>query len=164
MRRRLSALPGVVAFADSRALRDTVDSYLGLYYVFVGVMRLLGSAMAFALLYNSIQTNLADRSVEVATLRAAGTPFGVLARMITGENVLLTTLGIVPGLLVGYAVASLFMTSFSSDQFNFYLQMRTSTLVLSALAMIAVALLSQIPGLRALKRLDIAAVVRERSA
>ncbi len=27
--RRLSALPGVVAFADSRALRDTVNSYLG---------------------------------------------------------------------------------------------------------------------------------------
>ncbi len=84
--------------------------------------------------------------------------------MITGENVLLTALGIAPGLLVGYEVARLFMDSFSSDQFSFELQIRTSTLVLSSLAMVAMALLSQIPGLRALKRLDIAAVVRERSA
>ncbi len=164
MRRRLSRLPGVVAFEDSQQLRETVDGYLGLYYAFVGIMLALGAAMAFALLYNGIQANLAERSVEVATLRAAGIPFRSLARMITAENVLLTLLGIVPGLVAGYLVARGFMASFSSDQFSFELEFRTSTLVLSSLAILLVALLSQIPGLRAVRGLDIAAVVRERSA
>ena len=36
------------------ALRETVDEYLGLFYVFIGVMLIFGAAMAFALLYNSI--------------------------------------------------------------------------------------------------------------
>lgn len=164
MRRELSSLPGVVAFVDSNALRGVVDDYLGLYYAFVGVMLLFGAAMAFALLYNSIQANLAERSVEVATLRAAGTPFRTLSRMITAENVLVTAIGIVPGLLVGYEVARLFLASFDNDAFSFDLRIRVSTLVLSALAILLVSLLSERPGLRAVRRLDIAKVVRERAA
>ncbi len=164
MRRRLSALPGVVAFTDSNALLDTVDSYLGLYYAFVGMMLIFGAAMAFALLYNAIQANLTERSVEVATLRAAGTPFSTLARMITAENFLVTAVGIVPGLIVGVEVCRIFLASFASDSFSFDLQIRTSTLVLSAAAILLVSLLSQLPGLRAVKRLDIAEVVRERAA
>jgi len=164
MRRRLSALPGVVAYSDSNALREAVDEYLGLFYLFVGVMLLFGAAMAFALLYNSTQANLAERSVEVATLRAAGTPFRTLSRMITAENFLVTAIGIVPGLLIGVEVSRLFLGSFSSDAFSFELQVRTSTLVLSSVAILAVSLLSQRPGLRAVKRLDIARVVRERAA
>jgi putative ABC transport system permease protein len=164
MRRRLSALPGVVAFSDSNALRDTVNEYLGLFYAFVGIMLLFGAAMAFALLYNSIQANLAERAVEVATLRAAGIRFRTLSRMITAENVLVTAIGIVPGLIVGVEVSRLFLASFNSDSFSFDLQVRASTLVLSALAILAVSLLSERPGLRAVKNLDIARVVRERAA
>jgi putative ABC transport system permease protein len=120
--------------------------------------------MAFALLYNSIQANLAERSVEVATLRAAGTPFRTLSRMITAENFLVTAIGIVPGLIVGVEVSRLFLASFESEAFSFELQIRASTLVLSAIAILAVSLLSERPGLRAVKRLDIARVVRERAA
>jgi putative ABC transport system permease protein len=56
------------------------------------------------------------------------------------------------------------MGSFSNDQFSFDLEMRTSTLVLSALAIVIVALISQVPGIRALRRIDIASVIRERAS
>ncbi len=164
MRARLSELPGVVAYEDSQALLDTVDQYLGLYYAFIGVMLVFGGAMAFALMFNSMNSNIAERSVELATLRAAGTPYRTLARTITAENVLVTLLGIAPGLIAGYLVADLFLGSFSSDQFDFTLQMRASTLVLSSVAILIVALLSQIPGLRAVRRIDVAEIVRERAA
>jgi putative ABC transport system permease protein len=164
MRETLSRQPGVAAFADSKALLDYMNQYLGLYYLIIGLMVLFGGAMAFALLYNVIQANLAERAVEVATLRAAGTPFATLARMITVENVLITGIGIVPGLLIGYELARVFMGQFSYDWFSFEVQARSSTFVLSAAAILVVALLSQLPGLRAVKRLDVASVVRERSA
>lgn len=164
MRRRLSALPGVAAFADSKALLDYVNEYLGLYYLMIGLMVLFGGAMAFALLYNVIQSNLAERAVEVATLRAAGMPFSTLARMITTENVIVAAIGLVPGCLIAYWVAKLYMGQFSTDWFSFGVRTHPSTFVLSALAILAVALLSELPGLRAVKRLDVAAVVRERSA
>ncbi len=164
MRRTLSAAPGVTAFVDSKALLEYVNGYLGLYYLMIGLMVLFGGAMAFALLYNVIQSNLAERAVEVATLRAAGMPFGALARMITVENVLVASLGIVPGCLLAYELARLFMGQFSTDWFSFGIVARPSTFVLSALAILVVALLSELPGLRAVKRLDVAEVVRERSA
>ena len=71
----------------------------------IGLMVLFGGAMAFALLYNVIQSNLAERSVEVATLRAAGMPFATLARMITLENAVVAAIGIIPGCLIAYELA-----------------------------------------------------------
>ena len=164
MRNRLSSLPGAVAFSDTRALYDAANSYLGLFYAFVGIMLIFGGTMAFTLLFNAMTTNIAERVVEVATLRAAGARHRTLARMITAENVLMTLIGIGPGLLVGYELARLFMGQFSNDQFDFDLQIRASTFILSALAILVVALLSQLPGLRAVRRLDVAEVVRERAA
>jgi putative ABC transport system permease protein len=164
MRERLSALPGAVAFSDTRALYDTANSYLGLYYAFVGMMLIFGGALAFTLLFNAMTSNIAERVVEVATLRAAGAPHRTLARMITAENVLMTLIGIGPGLLIGYELARVFMAQFTNDQFDFDLEIRASTFVLSALAILVVALLSQVPGLRAVRRLDVAEVVRERAA
>jgi putative ABC transport system permease protein len=162
-RRAIAALPGVVAVEDSRALLATFKRYLGLFYAFVGIMLLFGAVMAFALLFSAMTSNIAERSVELATLRAAGIGHRELARLITAENVLVVIAGILPGLLVGYEVARLFMASYSTDWYRFDLHMRTSTPVLAALAILLVALVSQRPGLRAVRRLDIARVVRERS-
>jgi putative ABC transport system permease protein len=164
MRRRLNAVPGVAAFADSKALVEYMNEYLGLYYLVIGLMIIFGGAMAFALLYNVIQSNLAERAVEVATLRAAGMPFGDLARLITLENAAVAALGLIPGCLLAYELSVLFMSQFSTDWFSFGVDARPSTFVLSCLAIMAVALLSQLPGLRAVKRLDVAEVVRERAA
>ncbi|MCB0828100.1 MAG: ABC transporter permease [Solirubrobacterales bacterium] len=163
MRRRLSSLPGVAAYEDSQAIKTAVDQYLGLFYAFVGVMLVFGGAMAFALIFNSMSSSISERRVEMATLRASGAPAPMLARLVRAENLINVAIGIVPGLIVGYAAAAGFMASFGSDQFNFDLQMRGSTLVLSAVAIVIVALISQIPGLRALRRINVATIIRERS-
>ena len=157
MRRRLSALPGVVAFVDSKALIDTSTNTSASSTPSSGSMLLFGAAMAFALLYNSIQANLAERSVEVATLRAAGMPFRTLSRMITAENFLVTAIGIVPGLIVGVEVSRLFLASFASDSFTFDLQVSDLDPRPLRAGDPRRRLLSELPGLRAVKKLDIAA-------
>jgi putative ABC transport system permease protein len=163
MRAELAALPGVSAVSDSRALLDSFNKLLGFFYAIVAIMLICGAALAFALLYITITTNTAERTTELATLRAAGAPHRTLARMITAENAVTISLAIPPGLIAGYLTARAFMASFNSDAYSFDLQMRPSTLVLSALAILLVALLSQRPSLRAIERLDVAQVVRERS-
>ena len=162
-RHAIAALPNVAAVTDSRELLDTFNRYLGLFYAFVGIMLVFGALMAFALLFKAMSSNIAERSVELATLRAAGIGHHELARLITAENALVVVAGIAPGLLVGYEVARLFMASYSTDWYSFDLHMRASTPILAALAIVLVALLSQRPGLRAVRHLDIARIVRERS-
>jgi putative ABC transport system permease protein len=159
----LEDVEAVVAVVDSRALYDMFQEFLGFFYMFVGIMLAFGAVMAFALIFNTISVNVAERESEYATMRANGLSQRKLASLITGENLLLTALGIVPGLIVGYAVAALFMQSYSSDMFTFGLDMNWATLVLSALAMLLVALLSVIPAIRTVQHLDISKVVRERS-
>ena len=163
MRTRLSDLPGTAAFADSRALYEMFRSYIGLFYAVVGVMLAFGAVMAFGLIFNTMSVNISERTVEIATLMAAGVDRGTLIRLITYENMILSALGVIPGLAAGYLVSKLFMDSYSSDLFAFDLHIEPLTLALSAAAIMAVALLSQWPGLRALRNFDVATIVRERA-
>ncbi len=159
----LNALSGVAVVVDSRALYEMAQSYMGLFYAFVGLMVVLGGVMALALIYTTMSSNISERLTEMASLRAAGMGRRRLTMLITSENMLLTVLGIIPGLIVGYYAAAAFMTSFSSDLFTFDLVLRPWTPVAVALALLTAALVSQWPVLRAVERIDIAKVVRERS-
>ncbi len=159
----IEALDITAAVIDSRGLYDMFQEFLGFFYAFVGIMLAFGAVMAFALIFNTISVNVAERKGEYATMRANGLSQRRLASLITGENLLLTALGIIPGLIVGYVVAAVFMQSYTSDMFTFKLDMNWTTLVFSSLAMLLVALLSVIPAIRTIRRLDIASVVRERS-
>ena len=47
MRAPLSAIEGVDAFVDSDALYDLAQQFMALFYVFVGVMIVLGGVLAF---------------------------------------------------------------------------------------------------------------------
>ena len=156
-------VPSVVAAVSTTALRDMFDQYLALFYAFVGVMLVLGGILAFALIFNMITAALAERAAELATMRASGLSVAQVNRMITIETLLLTLLGIPLGLLAGYLTAAAFMSSFSSDLFSFDLDMNPWTLLWTSLAVLVVALMSQLPGMRAVARLDIATVVRQRS-
>jgi len=163
VRAAVTELPEVVAFEDANAIYDTIQRYMVLFYGFVGMMLLFGSAMAFALIFNAMSVNIAERSREVATLLAVGMERKTISRLVTAENLLVVLAGIPIGLVAGYFVSSLAMASFESDMFTFDLYMRPTTLLFSAMAIIGVALISGWPGLRALRRLDIPTIVKERS-
>lgn len=161
---RLRSVAGVAAVIDARGLERAAQSLMGLFYAFVGAMLVLGAVMAFALLFNLMSANIGERVTELAALHASGMSGGQLSRAITAENVLLTLAGIVPGLVVGYIGAAEFMASFSSDLFSFELHVRPTTFLFTALGVVAAALVSQLPILAAVRRIDIAQVVRERAS
>ncbi len=164
VRRAVSDLPGVLAYVDTSALADLYDEFSGLFYIFVGAMLALGAAMAFAIIFTTMSVNIVERRRELATLRAAGVRYRAIARLVGGENMLVAALGVVPGLILGMLSARVMLQTYSSDQFTLDLYVRPLTLVLASLAIMAVAALSQVPGLRAVRRMDVAEVVRERAA
>lgn len=163
VRGAIQSVPGVVAATSARALEDAVGSFMGFFYAFVGVMLAFGGMLAFGIIFNTMSVNLSERQVEVATMEAAGVTEGRIARLITAENTIVTLIGIVPGLLFGFLIAQQFMAEYNSDQFTFALSIRWTTLALSALFILVVTLVSQWPGLREIRRLDIAKIVRERA-
>jgi putative ABC transport system permease protein len=164
LRTAVTQLPQVGAFEDAKVIYDMMQRYMVLFYAFVGIMLVFGGAMAFALIFNAMSVNIAERTREVATLLAVGTERRDISKYITAENLLVASIGIPVGLVVGYFAAKEAMASFSSDLFAFDLYIQPSTYLLAALAIIVVALISQIPGLRAIRRINIPQIVKERSA
>ena len=65
--------------------------------------------------------------------------------------------------LVGYYLARWFMTSYETEGYQWELHLSTTTTLAVAAGVVVAAVLSQLPALRALRRIDVARIVRERS-
>ncbi|WP_369797514.1 FtsX-like permease family protein [Nocardia sp. CNY236] len=163
IRAAVTRLPGTVAYTDTLALRATFDRFLGLFWVFIAVMLGFGAILAFTVIYVTMTVNLAERTTELATLRAAGVANRRLTAALAAENLTATALATPLGLGAGIAVAWAFLRSFSSDMFTMHLSLGASAPALAVAAVLVAAGLSQLPALRFLQRIDIARVVRERA-
>ncbi|OEU87627.1 cell division protein FtsX [Streptomyces abyssalis] len=163
VRQDVTALDGVVAYADSQAVKRQIDRYMTLFWVFVGIMLLLGGVLALTVIYVTMTVNIAERTGELATLRAAGVPLRRIAGLLAAENLTATALAVPVGLAAGFAAARESLNSFSSDMFSIRLEIGWPVVVAAAAAVLGASLLSQIPAVRAVQRLDVARVVRERA-
>ncbi|MEV0271456.1 FtsX-like permease family protein [Hamadaea sp. NPDC050747] len=162
-RQTVTSIPGVVAYTSTGGLLSQLDQYLGLFWAFIGMMVILGAVLALTVIYVTMAVNVVERTNELATLRAAGVPLRRVGAVLATENLAATTLGLPIGLAAGFLAAKAFLASFSNDLFTFELNMGWWALLLAALGVLLAAALSQWPAVRAVRRLDIARVVRERA-
>ncbi len=163
MRNTITNLPGVVAYNDTKAFAESLNQYLGLFWVFGIVMIALGAVLALAIIYVTMAVNVVERTNELATLRAAGVPLRRVAGTIATESLVATTIGLPFGLLLGIVAAKQFLATFSNDIFQFPLIMPWWVLAGAAVGVLVAAGVSQGPAARAIRKVDVAKVVRERS-
>jgi len=163
LRATLTGMDGVVAYQDARAVMDMIDSYMGLFWVFIVLMIGLGSVLSLAVIYVTMAVGIAERTGELATLRAAGVSVSKVARTIATENLVATALGLPFGLALGTWAAWGMMRTYSSDLFSMQLTMPWWLLPACTLGVMLAAALSQWPAVRAVRRVDVATVVRERA-
>ncbi|MFW6695380.1 FtsX-like permease family protein [Streptomyces sp. MAR4 CNX-425] len=162
-RAEISGLPGVVTYTDERALHRQLDDFLSLFWIFTGVMLVLGGLLALTVIYVTMTVNVAERTVELATLRAGGVRLRRIAGVLAVENLTATALALPVGLAAGAAGAAMSLRAFSSDMFTMELSLGWEVLAAAAVSVLAASLLSQLPAVRMVRGLDIARVVRERA-
>ncbi|PJE96547.1 cell division protein FtsX [Streptomyces carminius] len=162
-RSAVTALDGVVAYTDEQALRRQIDRFLGLFWIFAGVMLVLGGILALTVIYVTMTVNVAERTNELATLRAAGVPLRRIAKILAVENLTATLLAVPAGLVLGAVAARESLRAFDSDMFTVELSMGWPVPAAAVAAVLAASLLSQVPAVRMVRRLDLARVVRERA-
>ncbi len=164
LRTTVTTMDGVAAYTDTRALLTMIESYLGLFWAFVAVMVALGGVLALAVIQVTMAVNLVERTVELATLRAAGVTVRRAAGVLATENLVAVAAGLPFGLVAGVLAARGMLGLFDSDMFRIELDLGGWALGLASLGVVLAAALSQIPAARAIRRLDVAQVVRERAA
>jgi len=153
--------PDVASYEDMSELQRVIERYAGLFFALMGAMLILGGLMACAIIFTTMSVNIVERRREIAMLRGGGMQHSVVTRLITGENLLMTLFGIVPGLGLGVFVAWAFLKLYTNDQLRLHLVVPPTTLLIAAVAVLLATVVSQWPGPRAIRNLDLAAVVRE---
>jgi len=107
--------------------------------------------------------NILERRREIATMRTLGEGKARIAGMITVENMLLGLAGLIPGVLLGFGLASYFFGLMETDMFSFDLVIYPATYVLTAGVVILIMLVSQLPGIRQVNRLNLARMTKEQA-
>ena len=161
---RLESLDVVATTQTTAAFRELMEDATGLLVGFVSIMLVCGGVLAGTMIFTTVSVSIAERTREVATLRASGVGIATVARLVAAENLLVALLGVVPGVLLGLVGGRLMMATYTTDQFALDFMVAPTTVVVSVLAILAVTAIAQLPGLRTLARLDLAQTVRERAA
>lgn len=158
---RLEDLPDAVAVVDVAAMRYEIDAMMEFANTFIGVMFSFAVALAFVVLFNATTINILERTRETASLRALGTGRWQIAYMLTIENLSTWLVGTIIGVPFGCWLAASFFVLWQTESFHPRLQIFTATYVLTVVGILATVLVSQLPGIRYLNRLNLASATKE---
>ncbi len=160
IKRKLYHLPGTANVQIKEGMQKDWDQFMGLYDAFVGIIFLFAVVLAFTLLFNTMTVSVLERQREYATMRAIGASGGRISWLMAMESVILWMLTLVPGLLLGWLVSYYAMSTFNSDLFVFYLTIKPMSYVLTSVGILVVMLLSALPAIRHVNRLNLAEAIK----
>jgi len=159
--RRLKATPRVAAvsltrtalagFRDVMAQNTRITTVINL--VFAGII-------AFGVVYNAARISLSERTHELASLRVLGFTRAEISLVLLGELALLTLFALPFGLLLGWGLGLLVISSFESEVYRFPLVVTPQAMAWSCLAVVVAATVSGLAVRRRLDHLDLVAALK----
>ncbi len=163
LRDKAHGLPGAASIDVTSELGDKVDEMLSLIRGIMYVMLAFGAALCLAIVFTTVTISIVERRREIATMRTLGEGKGRIAAMITIENLILGLVAVIPGIPLAYGVAMMMSRFFQTDMMNFYLAIYPRTYVMVVAIVVIIMLVSQLPGIRQLNRMDLAKVIKEQT-
>jgi putative ABC transport system permease protein len=167
LRRRLTDLPDAGAVTSIADVRKMVEQMMNTFRTFVNYMLVFGAALAFSIVFSTVTINVLERTSEVATMRTLGVTRREVALMVTLENLMLAVIGTAVGLPVGRWFVERFWFAAQTEEqmelFSMEVTVLPQTYVMAGVLILVVVLLSQVPALRMLSRLDLAKATKERA-
>ncbi len=159
--RELKDIPRIAGVVEQRSAVDSFYENVArtiLFYTFIST--LLGSSIAFGVVYNSMRIALSERGRELASLRVLGFERSEVAYILLGEIGLLTLAAIPLGLLFGYGLCAYMAYEFDTDLYRVPLVLGIKVYAFATLVVIVSSLVSALMIWRNLARLDMVAVLK----
>jgi len=146
---------------EKQNLLSGIEKLLEQQSQFLGVFIFLGILVAVAVLFNTLVMNLAERDLELSTLRVLGASTTRLGSMIIGENFVIGLLGGIFGAIFAYFGTVYIAGEFSS--WTFYITVIPSlNVVLFLIATVLIISLAITPyGIWRLRRMDLVEKVKD---
>lgn len=137
----------LMSYADINAVAyvsDTIDSLnevIGVLSIVVMIFIIAAGTLAYIVLYNLSNINISERHRELATIKVLGFHNKEVSSYIYRENVVLTVMGIILGLLLGIFVHKLLIVFCSVDAVMFVQTLKWYSYLISALLTVFFALI-----------------------
>jgi len=161
--RALKEVPAVAAVSFKartvQSFRDTVAQSQGILNT---VLVLFAGIITFGVVYNTARIALSERARELGTLRVLGYSSREVERVLESENVLVTTLALLPGLALGVWFCHLLTTLYDTDLFRFPFVMRAESFFWTILIVFVFTGLANLLVRRKVRALDIIEVLKAR--
>jgi len=164
IREKAYGIPGTASVELTAETHERVNELMAFIRGMMWVMLGFGAALSLAIVFTTVTVNILERRREIATMRTLGEGKGRIAGMITIENLFLGLVGVILGIPLGYALALFFFSLFQTDMMTFTPIIFPRTYLMTVGLVILIMLISQIPGIRHINRLDLARVVKEQAA
>ncbi|MFX0114666.1 MAG: ABC transporter permease, partial [Candidatus Hodarchaeota archaeon] len=153
-------VPGII-YVESYddLLKDTKEAFAQAQEI-MSFAQLFSVILAFALVFNTVTVNVAERNREIGTGMVLGTPKWVVVRLLFVENLLLGILALIPGILLGTATFEyIFIGWIFGDiapELIFSTAIPASTWLFVVGLIFGTICLAQVPGIRRAINLDLA--------
>jgi putative ABC transport system permease protein len=149
-------MPGAASVQVKAGLVDKLKALMAVTNVFGWVLLGFGSALAFVVVFTTFTANVTERTREIATMRTIGEDNVRLTVMVTLENLLLTLAALPLGVWLGIQATNAIFASFTTSSYTLTASIYPVSIARICLLMVVVVLLSEIPPVRRISRLDLA--------
>ena len=161
IREKLYNLSGAASVVDIRDTRQEINRMMETSRTFIAVMFGFAVALAFVVIFNATTMNVLERTRETASMRALGVGRWQIAWMVTIENLSTWAVGTMVGVPFGRWLAGYFVRLYESEMFHMQAVVFPRTYLWTVLGILLTVLVSQIPGIRYLSKLDLASATKE---
>jgi putative ABC transport system permease protein len=124
--------PQVITVSHKDDLIESADNMLKSLNKVVIILIVLASALSFVVLYNLSNINITEREREIATLKVLGFYDKEVDDYITKENILLTLIGVVIGLVFGYFLTHIVVATVEIEKARFIYHIKIASYFYSA--------------------------------
>jgi putative ABC transport system permease protein len=136
----------LAAYSDQESARRAID----ILTLMLNAMVIVVAAVGLIGIANTLLINITERRREFGVLRTVGARSSHIVAILVSEGVMLASIGLVAGAIIGYPLARLMVNLTSEELFelSFHLSL-LNVLTTFALALLAVAAVSAVPGVLA---------------
>ena len=139
--KELINIDGVSGVVFNTVSKQTFSNTIkNLNYV-VLIMIISAGSLAFVVLYNLTNVNISERIREIATIKVLGFYDGETAAYIYRENIILTIVGIIVGLIMGKFLHQYIMTTVEIKSMMFGRVINTKSYIIAAILTVLLSLI-----------------------
>jgi putative ABC transport system permease protein len=164
LRQKASQIPGVASVELTDETVAAVGKRMSFNCNMVWIMFGFGAALALAIVFTTFMISILERRREIATMRTLGESRGRIIAMLTKENLLLGLIGVVLGIPLGYMLSAYFFSLLQTDMLSYSMVVPIHTYLYATATVISLILVSQIPAIRHVNRLDLSRVIKEQAS